>query len=73
MHKFLLLKNLPHLRNELACIRMTNMLSLEDCRRMFPRVRRSGTRQARQIVAEYMADRSALDKIDFFAATSDLE
>ncbi len=58
------LQKLPHLRNELTCIWMTNRLSLEDCRQLFPHVRRSGTRQARQIVAEYMADRSATDNID---------
>ena len=58
------LENLPHLRNELDCIRMTNELTLEDCRRLFPRVRRSGTQQAQQIVAEYMADRSATNNTD---------
>jgi hypothetical protein len=48
------IENLPHLRNELACIRLTNQLSLNECRQLFPRLRRSSTRDARHIVAEYM-------------------
>ena len=45
----------PHLRDELACIGITRQLSLDDCRRLFPLVRRAGTTQAHQIVADYMA------------------
>ena len=45
----------PHLRNELACIRTTKQLSVDDCRRLFPLVRRTKSSDARQIVAEYLA------------------
>jgi hypothetical protein len=48
------LNALPHLRDELACIQITRRLSLDDCRRLFPLVRRAGTEQARQIVVEYI-------------------
>ena len=58
-------EKLPHLRNELACIQITNRLSLEDCRQLFPLICRSGTRQARQIVTEYMAEYAAVDNIYF--------
>jgi hypothetical protein len=47
-------EKLPHLRNELACIRLTNQLSLDECRQLFPRLRRSSTGSARQIMADYM-------------------
>ena len=53
---------LPHLRNELACIGMTERLSLEDCRRLFPRVRRASTIQAQQLVAAYLADSTNMGK-----------
>jgi hypothetical protein len=49
------LSALPHLRDELACIQIIRRLSLDDCRRLFPLVRRSGTTQTHQIVAEYLA------------------
>ena len=49
------LNALPHLRDELACIQITRRLSLDDCRRLFPLVRRAGTTQAHQIVAKYLA------------------
>jgi hypothetical protein len=49
------LSALPHLRDELACIQITRRLSLDDCRRLFPLVRRAGTTQAQQIVADYLA------------------
>ncbi len=48
----------PHLRNELACIRIARQLSIEDCRFLFPRLRRSDTSEARQIIADYMDDES---------------
>ena len=47
---------LPHLRDELACIQITSRLSLDDCRHLFPLVRRASTAQAHQIVAEYLVD-----------------
>jgi len=46
---------LPHLQNELACIRVTERLSLQDCRELFPLVRSVKTAEARQIVADYIA------------------
>ena len=46
----------PHLRDELACIRMTNRLSLDDCERLFPAVRRAKSSDARRIVAKYVSD-----------------
>jgi hypothetical protein len=46
----------PHLRDELACIRATGQLTLADCRRLFPLIRRAKSSDARQIVAEYMAE-----------------
>jgi len=47
---------LPHLRDEMSCIQTVRRLSLDDCRRLFPLVRRSGTTQTHQIVADYLAD-----------------
>ena len=46
----------PHLRNELACIRTTGQLTLDDCRRLFPVVRRAKSLDARQIVTEYLVE-----------------
>ena len=46
----------PHLRDELACIRTTGQLTLDDCRRLFPLIRRTKSLDARQIVAEYLAE-----------------
>ena len=52
MHSF------PHLCDELACIRITNQLNLDDCRLLFPNVRRAKSTEARKIVCEYMAEKS---------------
>ncbi len=46
----------PHLRDELACIRMANRLSLDDCERLFLAVRRAKSSDARQIVTEYVSE-----------------
>ena len=46
----------PHLRDELACIRMTNRLSLDDCERLFSAVRLAKSSDARQIVTEYVSE-----------------
>jgi hypothetical protein len=46
----------PHLRDELYCIRATGQLTPDDCRRLFPLVRRAKSSDARQIVAEYLAE-----------------
>ena len=49
------LSTFPHLQDEAECIRMTRQLSLSDCRRLFPLVRRAGSAEAREIVTEYLA------------------
>ena len=49
------LSRFPHLRDELDCIRITKQLSVVDCRRLFPLVRRTKSSEAREIVAEYLA------------------
>jgi zona occludens toxin (predicted ATPase) len=46
----------PHLHDELACIRITGQLTLDDCRRLFPLVRRAKSLDARQIVTEYLVE-----------------
>jgi hypothetical protein len=50
------LNTLPHLRDELACIQIARRLSIDDCRRLFPLVRGAASSDARQIVAEYLAE-----------------
>ena len=50
------LNALPHLRDELACIQIVRRLSLDDCRQLFPLVRSATSAEARQIVAEYLAE-----------------
>jgi len=45
---------LPHLQDELACIRVTKRLSLQDCRNLFPLIHRVKTAESRQIVADYI-------------------
>ncbi|MBW1803977.1 MAG: hypothetical protein JRJ85_24995 [Deltaproteobacteria bacterium] len=50
------LSTFPHLRDELACIGTTKQLLLDDCRRLFPLVRRAKSADARHIVAEYLAE-----------------
>jgi len=42
----------PHLQDELICIKATRGLSVNDCRRLFARIRGANTFDARQIVAE---------------------
>lgn len=49
------LSTFPHLQDEVECIGMTRQLSLEDCRRLFPLVRRAGSAEAREIVTGYLA------------------
>lgn len=48
------LEKFPHIRNELACIRTVNLLTLEDCDRLFPLIRRFKTEHARQLVDDYL-------------------
>jgi hypothetical protein len=45
----------PHLRNELACTATVHRRSLDDCRRLFPRLRTATSLEARQGVAAYLA------------------
>jgi hypothetical protein len=44
----------PHLRDELSCIRTTAQLTYDDCRRLFPLIRRANTYKSRQIVKDYL-------------------
>jgi hypothetical protein len=48
------LETYPHLRDELACIRAIRQLSLEDCKHLFPLIRRAGTLEARGIITEFL-------------------
>jgi hypothetical protein len=47
----------PHLRDELACIRSTKLLSMDDCRKLFSLIRQTGTVEARQIVNDYLVEK----------------
>lgn len=47
------LKTFPHVRNELACIRTVEALTLDDCERLFPLIRRVNSTHARRIVEDY--------------------
>ena len=49
------LATFSHIRNELACIQMVNRLSLDDCGRLFPLIRRVKTDHARLLVEDYFA------------------
>jgi hypothetical protein len=50
----------PHLRDELICVNVTRGLSLNDCRRLFAKIRGVNTCDARQIVAEDVMGTSPL-------------
>jgi hypothetical protein len=50
------LDRFPHLSDELACIRTTQQLGLDDYRRLFPLVRRAKSSDARQLVARHLAE-----------------
>jgi hypothetical protein len=50
------LSRFPHLRDELDCIRITKQLSMADCRRLFPLVRRASSSEARKIFDGYLAE-----------------
>jgi hypothetical protein len=47
-------ESFPHLRNELVCLRTVDRLSMEDCSKLFPRLRRTNTSEARQVVSDYL-------------------
>jgi hypothetical protein len=48
------LETFPHIRSELACIRTVKFLTLTDCNRLFPLIRRIKTEHARQLVDDYL-------------------
>lgn len=50
------LNTFPHLHDEVECIGMTRQLSLRDCRRLFPLVRRARSAEAREIVTGYLEE-----------------
>ena len=50
--------HLPHLKDELACIQTANLLSLDDCRKLFPLIRRTNSHIARQTVARYLKEKN---------------
>jgi hypothetical protein len=52
------LETFPHLRDELACIRAIRQLSLEDCKHLFPLIRRAGTLEARGMITEFLLKRN---------------
>jgi hypothetical protein len=45
----------PHTRNEVETIQKVQMLSLDDCRALFPEIRLARTEKARSIVQEYLS------------------
>ncbi|MCF8079555.1 MAG: hypothetical protein K9K88_09770 [Desulfobacterales bacterium] len=45
----------PHLKNEMETGRIADALGYEDCRRLYPLIRRSSTAKARRIALGYMA------------------
>jgi hypothetical protein len=49
------LNSMPHLRDELTCIQMARRLSIDDCQRLFPLVRKATRLDARQIVNDFLA------------------
>ncbi len=46
--------NYPHTRDELEVGRVSDRLSLDDCRRLYPWVRRASTTESREIVMRYL-------------------
>jgi hypothetical protein len=48
----------PHLRDELSCIRSARRLSIDDCRLLFPPMRRAGTLEARGILEEFLREKN---------------
>lgn len=47
----------PHTRDELEVGSAIDQLSLDDCRRLYPRVRRASTTASREIVVRYLGSR----------------
>jgi hypothetical protein len=48
------LERFPHIRNEFACIGTVKLLTLEDCSRLFPLIRRVKTQHAQALVNDYL-------------------
>ena len=48
------LETFPHIRDESARIQTVRLLTLGDCARLFPLIRRAKSSQARQMVADYL-------------------
>ena len=51
----------PHIRDELLCINVIRILSMQDCRRLYDRIRGAGTYDSRQIVADYVEGKRPVD------------
>jgi hypothetical protein len=45
-----------HLTDEIDCIRAVRMLSLRDCRILYPLIRHAGTTKARDAVADHVSN-----------------
>jgi len=48
------LETFPHVRNELACIWTVKLLTLGDCERLYPLIRRAKSVHTRQLVDDYL-------------------
>lgn len=48
------LETFPHVRDEFACIQMVQQLTLVECGRLFPLIRRARSMQVRQVVEDYL-------------------
>lgn len=46
-----------HLTDETNCIRISRMLTMDDCRRLYPLIRSAGTSKARRVVEQYLMTR----------------
>ena len=49
--------NYPHTRDEILVGSVTDQLCLDDCRRLYPSVRRASTNDSRKIVKRHLGDR----------------
>ena len=52
----------PHTRDELLVGSLTEQLSLDDCRLLYPSVRRASTTDSREIVKRHLGDRWPVDR-----------
>ena len=51
------LDSLPHLRNEVRCNLLVSRLDQKDCKHLFYKIRKAGTRQANRLVADFIDQR----------------